>query len=89
MKGNAVENVSAEKRTAVQKGDSMIDWDKQFPIVTLCRADLRVGHFSTEEIETLTDEDMQEIAKRLKEDLHPTFEQLTFIVRLYFAERKR
>lgn len=38
------------------------NWDKEFPIISVTRADLVSAGFSMEQIAQLTDEDMQEIA---------------------------
>ena len=42
-----------------------IDWDKEFPITSLTRADLVSAGFSREQVASLTDEDMQEIASAM------------------------
>ncbi len=39
-----------------------MDWNKEFPITSLTRADLVSAGFSQEHVASLTDEDMQEIA---------------------------
>jgi len=45
----------------------MIDWDKEFPIASLTRADLNEAGFSDELIAKLTDEDMLAIASKLED----------------------
>ncbi len=43
----------------------MIDWQKEFPVNSVCRADVKEAGFSDEEIALLTDEDMQAIADKM------------------------
>ncbi len=43
----------------------MIDWDKEFPLVSISRADLHEAGVSDAHIQTLTDTDMQEIASMM------------------------
>jgi len=64
-----------------------IDWGKQFLVVSLSRNDLALADLTDEEIAPLTDADMEVIAKLCKDDLHPDYEQLQFIAKLYLVER--
>mgnify|MGYP001395023946 CR=1 FL=1 len=45
----------------------MIDWEKEYPIASLTRADLEEAGFSDELIAKLTDEDMATIASKLED----------------------
>ncbi len=45
----------------------MIDWDKEFPIASLTRVDLKAAGFSDQQIQLLTDEDMTTIASKLED----------------------
>ncbi len=47
----------------------MIDWNKEFPLTSLTRADLVQAGFSEEQVSLLTDEDMRAIASKM-EDLY-------------------
>lgn len=52
----------------------MIDWEKQFPIATINRADLTELGFTDEQIVTLfPDEVMKEIASTMEESYHMNF----------------
>ncbi len=42
-----------------------IDWTKEFPVNSLCRADVKEAGFTDEQIALLTDEDMQAIANKM------------------------
>lgn len=45
--------------------NSEIDWNKEFSVNSLCRADIKEAGFSDEQIALLTDEDMQAIADKM------------------------
>ena len=42
-----------------------IDWNKEFPVNSICRADVKEAGFPDEQIALLTDEDMQAIADKM------------------------
>ena len=42
-----------------------IDWNKEFPVNSICRADVKEAGFPDELIAQLTDEDMQAIASKM------------------------
>jgi len=42
-----------------------LDWQKEFPITSICREDLQECGFTNEQIASLTDEDMQAIADKM------------------------
>ncbi len=42
-----------------------IDWTKEFPVNSLCRADVKEAGFTDEQVALLTDEDMQAIAQKM------------------------
>ncbi len=42
-----------------------IDWMKEFPVNSLCRADIQEAGFPDEQIALLTDEDIQSIADKM------------------------
>jgi hypothetical protein len=44
-----------------------IDWNKEFPITSVTRADLVSAGFSQEQVSQLTDEDMQQIASAMED----------------------
>ncbi len=44
-----------------------IDWNKEFPIASLTRADLKEAGFSDSVIASLTNEDMRTIASKLED----------------------
>ena len=45
----------------------MIDWNKEFPITSITRADLQEAGFPDEQIQTLTDADMATIAAKMED----------------------
>ncbi len=45
----------------------MIDWNKEFPITTITRADLQEAGVPEAHLERLTDTDMQEIASMMED----------------------
>jgi len=55
--------------TFSQKGGRkhMIDWNKEFPITSITRADLQEAGFTDAQIQTLTDADMQTIAAKMED----------------------
>ncbi len=42
-----------------------IDWQKEFPITSICREDLKELGFTDEQIARLSDEDMEAIASKM------------------------
>ncbi len=42
-----------------------IDWTKEFPVNSLCRADVKEAGFTDEQVALLTDEDMRAIAQKM------------------------
>jgi uncharacterized ferredoxin-like protein len=42
-----------------------IDWNKEFPVNSICRADVKEAGFPEEQVARLTDEDMQAIAQKM------------------------
>jgi hypothetical protein len=44
-----------------------IDWNKEFPITSVTRADLVSAGFSQQQVSQLTDEDMQQIASAMED----------------------
>lgn len=45
----------------------MIDWYKEFPITSITRVDLQEAGFTDEQIQTLTDADMEAIASKMED----------------------
>ena len=45
----------------------MIDWNKEFPVTSITRADLQEAGFTDAQIQTLTDADMQTIASKMED----------------------
>ena len=57
-----------------QSQGAVIDWEKQFPIASINRADLTEFGFTDEQIATMfTDEVMTEIAANMEESYHMNF----------------
>jgi len=68
-----------------------LDWSRKYEVVSLSRLVLRDLGFSVEQINLLTDDDMQAIADSFQEELSKAVggfrESMKFIVSLYIAER--
>ena len=70
----------------------MIDWDKGFPAIVICRFDLKQTGLSDAEIEALDDEDMEVIAEQLGHFIEDYYDEevwqqvkLSVIMRLEFG----
>ena len=69
-----------------------LDWSRKYDVLSMSRLELRDLGFSVEQINLLTDEDMQAIADTLHENLlHAAgidfTEEVRFVMRVFFAER--
>jgi hypothetical protein len=64
-------------------------WSKKFEILTLSRLDLSSYGLTTEQINLLSDEDMQAIAEKIRElvVIEPIEKIVEFVARLYLAEK--
>ena len=67
----------------------MIDWNREFSVTSITRADLKEAGFTDEQIAQLTDEDMQAIAEQIADMvIQEPIEQIAeFVARLYIAEK--
>ena len=64
-----------------------LDWSKKYEVLSISRLYLRSLGFSNEEIESLSDDDMQRIAEKLNNDYFIEFEEhVKFIVAHEIAE---
>ncbi len=65
-------------------------WSKKYEILSISRLDLRAYGLTTEQINTLTDEDMEHIAEELyhRYDLTGFGEDVVFVARLVLAEKE-
>ena len=58
-----------------------LDWSKKYEVLSISRLYLRSLGFSNEEIESLSDDDMQRIAEKLNNDYFIGFEEdVKFVV---------
>ncbi len=69
-----------------------LDWNRTYHILSISRFVLRSLGFTTEQINLLSDEDMQAIAETLHENLlHAAGmdfnEEVRFVTRVFFAKR--
>jgi hypothetical protein len=67
-----------------------IDWQKEFPITSICREDLKELGFTDEQIAQLTDEDMETIASKMA-DLYLDngfWEDLQFVTDIRLIEKQ-
>ena len=69
----------------------MIDWNKEFPVNSLCRADIKEAGFSEEQIAQLTDKDMQSIANKMAYcyDENGFWDDLTTITTALLAQKEQ
>ena len=64
-----------------------LEWSKKYEVLTISRLYLRSLGFSNEEIESLSDDDMQRIAEKLNNDYFIEFEEeVKFVVAHEIAE---
>ena len=64
-----------------------LDWSKKYEVLSISRLYLRSLGFSNEEIESLSDDDMQRIAEKLNNDYFIGFEEeVKFVVAHEIAE---
>ena len=72
--------------------NSMEDTDlqKQFPIISICRADLQSHGFTEAQLALLTDDDMRAIAQKLAAMYVQSdfWEEVTFIARTTLLEKQ-
>jgi hypothetical protein len=67
-----------------------IDWQKEFPITSICREDLQECGFTDEQIARLSDEDMEAIASKMA-DLYLDlgfWEDLQFVTDIRLLEKQ-
>jgi len=64
-------------------------WSRKFEVLTLSRLDLSSYRLTTEQINLLSDEDMQAIADKIRElvVIEPIEKIVEFVARLYLAEK--
>ncbi len=64
-------------------------WSKKFEVLTISRLDLRSNGLTTEQINRLSDADMEVIAERIRElvVIEPIEKIVEFVTRLYLAEK--
>jgi len=67
MGGDGVYKVELtfEKIKNGDKKSEKVNWNKEFPLTSICRHDLRDINLTTQEIESLDNEDMKRIASKL------------------------
>ena len=67
-----------------------IDWNKEFPVNSICRADVKETGFPDEQIALLTDEDMQAIADKMADwyDEHGFWDDLLSITHAFLAKKE-
>lgn len=67
------------------------DWNKEFPVNSLCRADLQEAGFSDEQIAFITDENMQAIAAKMADwyDDNGFWDDLTSITKALLAQKEQ
>jgi hypothetical protein len=70
--------------------DSLV-WSKKYEVLTVSRLDLSSYGLTTEQINQLTDEDMEQIAEELyhRYDLNGFGEDVVFVVRLVLEEKEQ
>ena len=68
-----------------------LKWSKKFEILSMSRLELQSYGLTTEQINQLTDEDMEHIAEELyhRYDLDGFGEDVVFIARLVLAEKEQ
>jgi len=75
-----------------RKENSLLDslaWSKKFEVLTISRLDLRSYGLTIEQINHLSDADMEAIAERIRElvVIEPIEKIVEFVTRLYLAEK--
>ena len=69
-----------------------LDWSRKYEVLSISRLALSLLGFSTEQINSLTDDDMQFIAETLHEQLdeaiHGFTEQVEFVTDLLLTQKK-
>ena len=67
-----------------------LEWSKKFEVLSVSRVDLHSFGLTTEQINQLTDEDMEHIAEELyhRYDLDGFGEDVVFIARTVLAEKE-
>ena len=66
------------------------EWSKKYEVLSISRLYLSSLGFSNEQINSLTDEDMQRIADKLNNDYFIGFEEdMKFIVSCELAEKRK
>ena len=64
-----------------------LDWSKKYEVLSISRVYLRSLGFSNEEIESLSEDDMQRLAEKLNNDYFIGFEEeVKFVVAHEIAE---
>jgi hypothetical protein len=83
----AVETLTG--RRSKKNGMDSLDWSKKYEVLSISGLYLHSLGFSNEQINSLTDEDMDRIALKLNNDYceHGFDEDLKFIVSLELAEK--
>ena len=67
-----------------------LEWSKKYEVLSISRLYLSSLGFTTEQINNLTDEDMQRIAEKLNNDYFIGFEEdVKFIVSCELAEKEQ
>ena len=66
-----------------------LDWSRKFEILSISRLDLHSYELTTEQINLLSDTDMEAIAERIRElvVIEPIEKIVEFVTRLYVAEK--
>ena len=66
-----------------------LEWSKKFEILSVSRLDLHSYGLTTEQINLLSDADMEAIAERIRElvVMEPIEKIVEFVTRLYLAEK--
>ena len=67
-----------------------LDWNKEFPVNTLCRADMQEAGFTDEQIAQITDEDMQAVADKMADwyDDNGFWDDLTSVTSALLAQKE-
>jgi hypothetical protein len=66
-----------------------LDWSKTYPVLSISRLDLSAYGLTTEQINQLSDEDMERIAEELQNRyvLNDFAEDVVFVARLILVEK--
>ncbi len=72
-----------------EKGMNALEWSKKFEVLSINRLDLRTFGLTTEQVNQLSDEDMEQIAEELSNRylLDDFAEDVVFVARLVLAEK--